>query len=292
MLLPFLGRASNHRSSSPFLRIPYLRRKVRTKILDGLGLSDAGLVAAGGAATPVGIIEWYRALGVNFVEGYGMSETGITHVPLPGQSRLGYVGTSSPYTVTRISDAGEIQTKGPMSMLGYFQEPALTHAAFTEDGFFRTGDRGEIDEDGRLRITGRLKEEFKTSKGKYVAPSQIESLLSLSSLFESVAVFGAGMTGPFAIAVLVSTKRRDAEDASKRPALEAELGKILEATNAQLEPHERIRFIVIAHAPWTPENGPLTPTLKVRRALIEERQSSHFQAWENSGKPTLWIEML
>jgi hypothetical protein len=106
----------------------------------------------------------YRKLGVNFIEGYGMIETGITHVPLPGKFRVGFVGQASRDADTRISAEGEVQIRGPMNMLGYYRNAELTREAFTQDGYFRTGDRGEIDALGRLRLVGRLKEEFKTSK--------------------------------------------------------------------------------------------------------------------------------
>src|SRR5260370_29630509 len=111
------------------------------------------------------MVQWYRRLGVNFIEGYGMTETGITHVPLPGRSRVGFVGNASVYAYSRISREGEVQIKGSMNMLGYYRNPELTDEAFTEDGFFRTGDRGEIDETRRLRLIGRLKEEVKTPNG-------------------------------------------------------------------------------------------------------------------------------
>jgi long-chain acyl-CoA synthetase len=273
-----------------FLLIPFLGRKVRHQILVGLGLSDARIVSSGGAGAPVEIINWYRKLGVNFVEGYGMTETGITHIPLPGKFRLGYVGTASPYVETRIAENGEVQTRGPMGMLGYYREPELTSATYTQDGFFRTGDRGEIDEQGRLRLVGRLKEEFKTSKGKYVAPSQIENILALSTIFESVAVFGSGMTSPFAIAVLVPNKRKESESPAQRPSITTEVRTAIERTNAQLEHHEHLGFIVLCTQPWTPENGIMTPTLKVRRALIEQRLSQKFAVWENSGRDVIWID--
>ncbi len=272
------------------LRIPFIGAKVRRQILEGLGLGHALTVASGGAGAPVEIINWYRSLGVNFVEGYGMTECGITHIPLPGKFRLGYVGTASPYAETRIAETGEVQVRGPMSMLGYYREPELTQASYTEDGFFRTGDRGEIDEQGRLRLIGRLKEEFKTSKGKYVAPSQIENTLALSTIFESVAVFGSGMTSPFAIAVLVPGKRTDSQSPSNRETIAAEVQAAIVRTNELLEHHEHLRFVVLSSEPWTPENGIMTPTMKVRRAIIEQRLSQRFSEWENSGAPVIWID--
>ncbi|HSY35078.1 MAG TPA: AMP-binding protein [Acidobacteriaceae bacterium] len=274
------------------LSIPILGNIVRKKILANLGLGGTRLICSGGAAIPVDIIVWYRKMGLNFLEGYGMTETGITHVPLPGQMRIGYVGNASPWALTRISADGEVQIKGPMNMLGYYRHPELTREVFTGDGFFRTGDRGEIDELGRLRLVGRLKEEFKTSKGKYVAPAQIEKLLSCSYLFESVAVFGSGMTAPFAMAVLAPPLRKDLPPSQHRADIEAKLAAELNSVNAHLEHHEQLRFIVISEQPWTIDNELLTPTLKVRRATLEQRYSPRFASWENSQTKIIWMESL
>jgi long-subunit acyl-CoA synthetase (AMP-forming) len=179
-----------------------------------------------------------------------------------------------------------------MNMVGYYRNPDLTREAFTDDGFFRTGDRGEMDEQGRLRLVGRLKEEFKTSKGKYVAPAQIEKLLSCSYLFESVAVFGSGMTAPFAMAVLTPPMRKELAPAGHRTDIEAKLTAEINSVNAQLEHHEQLRFIVISEQPWTIDNELLTPTLKVRRSTLEQRYSPRFTAWENSQTKVLWMESL
>ncbi len=270
------------------LKLPVVNRIVRNKILKGLGLEHARLVASGGAAIPIELVHWYRKLGLNFVEGYGMTETGITHVPLPAQFRAGFVGNVSPYADTRISDAGEIQIKGPMNMIGYYNSPDLTQHAFTDDGYFHTGDRGEIDERGRLRIIGRLKEEFKTAKGKYVVPAPIEKLLSLSTMFESVCVLGSGMSAPFCLAVLVPDLRKATESPIRRESLSQALADELDRVNSQLDLHEQLRFLVVCHQPWSADNGLLTPTLKVRRTTLEERFNNNFIQWEQSKCRVLW----
>ena len=272
------------------LALPLVGTILRKRIVKRLGLDHARIVAGGGAATPVEAIRWYRKLGINFVEGYGMTETGITHVPLPGQYRLGFVGNASPCATTRVSPEGEVQIAGPMNMIGYFRNPELTEQAFTGDGYFRTGDRGMLDAAGRLRLVGRLKEEFKTAKGKFVVPARIEELLSFSTLFESVAIFGAGLTLPFALAVLASAKRHECAEASGRAAVERELVAVLEQVNPQLEQYERLRFIAISFEPWTTQNGFLTPTLKVRRPPLEQRFSAEYKAWEQQGKKVVWLE--
>ena len=272
------------------LALPLVGTLTRRKIRHALSLDRTRIVAGGGAATPVDLIRWYRGLGLNFIEGYGMTETGITHVPLPGTERVGFVGQASPYAETRISPEGEIQIRGAMNMMGYFRNPEQSRTAFTPDGFLRTGDRGEIDAEGRLRLIGRLKEEFKTSKGKYVYPARIEEQLTVTGVFESVAVFGAGFNQPFALAVL-SPERRDAcLNPSGRAEVEAEIEACLERVNANLELAERVSFITVSQEPWTTENGYLTPTLKVRRFALEQHYNSQFQQWELAGRKVFWLE--
>ena len=272
------------------LRIPVVRAIIRKKILRGLGLGDARIAASGAAPLPVSVIEWYHKLGLNLIEGYGMTETGITHVPSPSRDRAGYVGEAFDFAVTRIADSGEIQIKGPMNFAGYYLAPDITAGCFTEDGYFHTGDRGEIDELGRLRIIGRLKEEFKTSKGKYVIPAQIEKVLSLSSHLESVCVLGSGMTAPFAMVVLAPDARAKCVTAAEREAMEILLLNDLEMTNAQHEHHENVRFLVIDAQPWTPDNGLMTPTMKVRRSILEEKYADRFNSWEQQQKKIIWLE--
>ncbi len=277
---------------SILLRIPLAGRLVRSRILKALALDSVRLAASGSAPLPVDLLNWYRGLGLNLIEGYGMTETGITHVPLPGKERPGYVGNASPYADTRISSEGEIEIKGPMNMAGYYRNLPLTNASFTMDGYFRTGDRGDIDPEGRLRIVGRLKEEFKTSKGKYVIPAPIEQKLSACGLFEAVCVLGSGMAGPFAAVVLVKEKRALSKAKETQAGLERDLEQQLQRVNHELDHHEHLRFLVVAQEPWTTDNGLLTPTLKVRRAQVEELLTPYFNKWENSGKSVLWIEGL
>jgi long-chain acyl-CoA synthetase len=272
------------------LRLPIVNGVVRRRILKALALESVRLAASGSAPLPVDVLEWYRRLGLNLVEGYGMTETGITHVPLPGKLRPGYVGNASAYAETRISDEGEIQIKGPMNMTGYFRNASLTQSSFTDDGYFHTGDRGEIDTEGRLRIIGRIKEEFKTSKGKYIIPAPIEHELAASGLLESVCVLGQGMPGPFAAVVLVPESRTACAAPETRVVFEQRLERERLRVNQTLEHHEQLRFLVVVPEPWTVDNGFMTPTLKVRRARIEERLAPLFSKWESAGTTVIWLE--
>lgn len=279
----------SERRLSALLPVPLLGTLLRNRILGGLGLDRTRVAASGSAPLPVETLHWYRRLGLNLIEGYGMTETGITHATLPGKFRAGYVGNPSSCADTRISPEGEVQIKGPMNMAGYYRNPELSRASFTPDGYFKTGDRGQIDEEGRLRIIGRLKEEFKTSKGKYVIPAPIENELNLSGLFDAVCVLGEGLAGPFA-AVVLAVERSPTGQTKTRASVEQDLCRELDRVNQKLERHEQLRFLVVVRKPWTVENDFLTPALKVRRVRIEREYAASFLAWEARGERVLWLE--
>jgi long-subunit acyl-CoA synthetase (AMP-forming) len=167
-------------------------------------------------------------------------------------------------------------------MLGYYRSPEFTREMIDDEHWLHTGDRGEIDAEGRLRITGRVKELFKTSKGKYVAPAPIENRLLAFHRIEQACVSGASMPQPYAIVVLSKVTRND--DAN---GIDRALAALRDEINASLDPHERLQCIVIAHEPWTVENGLLTPTLKLKRSAIEERYAPNVKAWYESGKAVI-----
>ncbi|MES2684037.1 MAG: AMP-binding protein [Pseudomonadota bacterium] len=272
------------------LKIPVVRGFVKKKILKALGL-DAVRIAGGGAAPmPPSLIEWYRSLGLELLEGYGMTENfGVSHGSRVGEARIGYVGHPWDGTEHRISAEGEVQTRGPSLMQGYFKEPEKTRETMTEDGWLRTGDLGEIDEAGRLRIVGRLKEQFKTSKGKYVAPAPIESKLSTHSAIEACCVAGSTYPQPFALLMLNADIARDcAENAEKKAELSASLATHREAVNAQLNEHEKLDFFVVVSEQWTVENHFITPTMKVKRPMIESTYSKHFDQWAAARQAVIW----
>jgi long-chain acyl-CoA synthetase len=269
-------------------KIPLVGYLVRRKILGAMGLGNVRLAGSGAAPIPAEVLAWYRRLGLELLEGYGMSENfGYSHGNRIGRVRAGYVGEAFPKVECRIADDGEIQMKSPGLMLGYFKEPAITAESFTADGFFKTGDRGELDEHGRLRITGRVKELFKTSKGKYIAPAPVENLLANHPSIEAVCVSGAGRPQPFALIMLGEAARTDAANGG-RAALEASLTAHLAAINAQLEPHEVLAFASVVRDVWLPDNGFLTPTMKIKRSEIERAYEGELDAWYAANKPVLW----
>ena len=270
--------------------LPLVSRLVKRKILRGLGLDQTRAAITASAPLPPEIIGWYRSLGLELLDIYGMSENfGISHGCRPGHVRLGYVGTCHRGVEARIDDNGELLVKSPGQMLGYYKQPELTVQDTLPDGFFRTGDRGEIDDQGRLRITGRVKDLFKTARGKYVAPVPIETKLGNHPKLESVCVAGHGQPQPFALLLLSAEAQQDRlAGASQRDAFNADFAAMLDRVNATLEDHQKIEYAVVVKQPWTTENGLLTPTLKIKREAIENLYLPHAEAWLASGQRVIW----
>jgi long-chain acyl-CoA synthetase len=255
------------------LKIPIISGVVKKKILTGLGMEHVRFAGSGSAPIPPDVIQWYRDLGLELLEGYGMSENcAYSHVSYPGRARPGYVGEPYPGVECRISSEGEVQVKSPGTMLGYYKAPELTKEMFTDDGFLKTGDRGEVDEQGRLKITGRVKDLFKTSKGKYVAPVPIENLLMTNPLVEQACVAGVGQPQPHGLLMLAQNDR-------PKDAIKTELEGHLEAVNAKLPQHEHLDFIVVVKDSWQIENGFLTPTMKIKRASLEAAYGPKTGGW-------------
>ncbi len=272
------------------LRLPIIGRLVRKKVLKALGL-DACTFAAGGAAPmPPALLQWYSKFGLDIVEVYGMTENcGLSHATLPGQPRPGTVGYPYDGVEARIDPAsGEIQMRGKCVMLGYYKEPELTRQTFTDDGWLKTGDKGVIDETGALKITGRVKDLFKTSKGKYVAPAPIEDRLVIHSLVEACVVTGANLGQPLGIVMLTPEAAKRAGDGAQRKEMEASFEKHLKEINARLDPHEQLDCLVAVSTAWTVENGFVTPTMKVKRNRIEEVYATHYERWVGQRKKVIW----
>ena len=273
------------------MKLPIIGYLVRRKILKGLGLAHCKLAGSGAAPLPADVLRWYRDLGLDLVEGYGMTENAaISHGTLPGTSHPGTVGVPYPGVESRIDpESGEVQMRSPAVMVGYYKDPDQTKAAFTEDGWLRTGDKGRIDTNGNLVITGRVKDIFKTSKGKYVAPAPIEDLLVNHPAVEVAMVTGANLAQPFALLMLSAEAVAGAAGAGRAALIES-LAAHLKTVNTQLDSHEKLDCVAVITTLWTPENGFVTPTLKVKRARIEEFYAARYEGWLTERKPVLWVE--
>jgi long-subunit acyl-CoA synthetase (AMP-forming) len=271
------------------LGIPLLGRLVAKKVLTGLGLDQVRLAGSGSAPIPADLITWYRRLGLNLLEGYAMSEDfAYSHLSTAEKNLPGYVGVPYADVQVRLSDEGEILIKSPGRMVGYYKAPALTAESFTADGFFRTGDRGERRADGLLKITGRVKELFKTAKGKYVAPSPIENYVNEHEYVELSCVTGVGQPAAYALVVLAEHLRPRVGDPAVRADIEAALGEWLKTVNRHVTEYEKLQMFVIVAEPWSIEAGTLTPTMKIKRSRIEEQVAAQLEGWYASGKAVIW----
>ena len=271
------------------LKIPVVNKLIKKKILKGLGLDKVKLAGSGSAPLASDVLDWYRNLGLELLEGYGMSENfAYSHMNKPGRSRTGYVGESLPGVETRISEEGEVQIKSPATMMGYYKDEEKTREAFTEDGFLKTGDKGEIDEMGRLKLTGRIKEIFKTSKGKYIAPAPIENRLMSHDAIEMVCVSGANQTQPHALVMLGEEVRPKMADEAFRREIEESFKQLIADVNKTVDPHEQLAFITVVSDEWSIENSFLTPTMKLKRNVVEDAYQEKVDSWYAKRQPVIW----
>ncbi len=272
------------------LSLPLIGGLVRRKVQKALGLDQCRVAAGGAAPMPLALLEWYSRLGLHINEGYGMTENlAVSHLTIPGKNQQGSVGPVYDGVEHRIDpQTGEVQMRSPALMLGYYKEPELSSATLTADGWLKTGDKGRIDAQGCLHITGRVKDLFKTAKGKYVAPAPIEDKLGAHEAVEACVVTGANLGQPLGIVMLSAEAAAQATDAGYRSKLEASLQQHLKQINVGLDPHEQLQCIVVVTTPWTVDNDLITPTFKVKRNRIEDVYAANYERWENSGKKVIW----
>lgn len=253
---------------SLLLSIPFVGKKVAAKIRNQMGLGSARLWASGSAPLAPSTIHWFNKIGVQISEGWGMTENaayGTSSVPFR-VDKIGAIGAAYDGVTIKIADDGEIQVKSPCNMIAYYKDEEKTSEAFTHDGYLRTGDKGKLDDDGYVYITGRLKDIFKTDKGKYVAPAPIEAKIMETSIVEQVCVTGTNLPQPIALLVLSAEALKQSKDLVSQTLLDT-----LTSVNATLESHQRLDRIVVFKEEWSIENDLLTPTLKVKRHVIEEK---------------------
>ena len=271
------------------LSLPFIGKVVAKKVLTGLGLDKVEMAGSGSAPLPPDLIRWYRRLGLNLVEGYAMTEDfAYSHSSDDTYNEPGYVGIPYEGVQVRISDEGEILIKSPGQMVGYYKRPDLDAQSFTADGFFKTGDLGSQRPDGQLKITGRLKELFKTSKGKYVAPAPIENLLNAHPMIELSMVSGSGFDAAYALVVLAEDLRPKLQQNNVRSEVEKALTDLLDEVNRQIADYERLKMLVVANKPWSIENGCLTPTMKIKRSHIEYSVQHEIDNWYAKSSSVIW----
>lgn len=259
-------------------------RVVFSKWREGVGGRLRFFVSGGAALSPV-LSYSFLGAGVKILQGYGMTETCIVSANRPEDNRVGSVGLPFPGVEVRIDADGEILVRGPNMMSGYYNHPAETAAVFDEDGWFKTGDVGRMDADGHLYITDRKKELFKLSNGKYVAPQLVESLIKQSQYVSQVVVIGAGRKAPAALivpdweALASALPTPQAEEHTQRVAWSRspEAVKLVQRDvselTATLADYERVRRVALLSEDFSIDGGELTPTLKVKRRVIDEKYS-------------------
>ena len=266
------------------LSIPIISGIVKKKIKAKLGLSRADLVSSGAAPLAVSVMEWYRKIGITINQGYGMTEDCIlSHYNLPGANKFGTVGKATVGVTSKLSEEGEILIKSDCLMKGYFKESEKTAEMFTEDGFLRTGDVGEFDHDGYLMITGRVKERFKTDKGKYVAPTPIELEYTKNTDIEQICIVGMGIPQPICLVVPSELGlKKSREDLSES------LVNTMRTINPTLESYEKSTKIIVMKEVWSVENGLLTPTMKIKRNQVEKIHMPMYKQWFSADEDVIY----
>ncbi|WP_042473641.1 AMP-binding protein [Vibrio maritimus] len=267
------------------LKIPFVNTLIKKKLADGLGLDQARVLGCGSAPVSPALLEWYHSVGLNITEAWGMTESfaySTLNHPFRGD-KIGSVGNAGPGIELKIADDSEIMVRSKGLFSGYYKNDIATQESFDSDGWLHTGDIGVIDSEGYLTIQGRKKDTFKTAKGKFVAPVPIEKKLAEYSRVEMMCLIGLGLPAPILLVVPHDFPNFDRE----RYARTAE--RVVKRMNQELESHEHIKGVLMVKEPWSIENGLLTPTLKIKRHLLEQKYHEVGQNWPK-GQLVVWEE--
>lgn len=266
------------------ISLPLVGGLLKSVLKKKLGLSKARLFFSGAAPLSKSQLEWWQRLGITILEVYGMTEDCVySHFNAPDAYRFSTVGRPLPGLKRKIADLEEICVKSDCLMKGYYKEPEMTAAMFDEEGYLKTGDTGSIDQDGYLTIIGRVKDQFKTDKGKYISPAPIEMKLMANKDIAQVCVVGMGIPQPIALTVLNETAR-----AKSKEDITASLTATMDAINEHLESYEKLETAVVMRNEWTQENGLLTPTLKLKRNALEKIYVPRYPGWYHEKGRVVW----
>ncbi|MGU5678367.1 AMP-binding protein [Aeromonas allosaccharophila] len=268
------------------LKIPLISGLIKRKLQKGLGLDQARVLGCGSAPVSPALLQWYLSIGLKVTEAWGMTENhAYSTINYPFRAdKIGTVGKAGIGVTIKISDEGEILCRCEGMMLGYYKDPEHSAEAIDAEGWLHTGDMGKLDREGYLTITGRMKDVFKTAKGKYVAPVPIEGLLGQEPIIEQLCVIGYGMPQPIALVQLAESAMK-----GNRDEINARLEAARVRVNDQLESHAKIRGILVVKSPWNIENGVLTPTMKIKRHLLEQKYAHVGDRWPSS-QVVVWEE--
>ncbi|CAH1535657.1 Long-chain-fatty-acid--CoA ligase [Vibrio rotiferianus] len=269
------------------LKIPFINSLIKKKLADGLGLDQARVLGCGSAPVSPALLEWYRSVGLNITEAWGMTESfAYSTLNYPFRAdKIGSVGNAGPGIELKIAGDDEIMVRGKGLFSGYYKNDIATQESFDSEGWLHTGDIGSIDADGYLTIQGRKKDTFKTSKGKFVAPVPIEKKLFEYSRVEMMCLIGLGLPGPILLVVPHDFPDFDKERYARTTR------KVIARMNQELESHEQIKGVLMIQDPWSIENGILTPTLKIKRHVLEQKYHEIGHNWPK-GEMVVWEEDL
>lgn len=266
------------------LKIPIVSTLLKKKIKKRLGLSEA-ITFAGAAPMAIDLLQWFAKLGITIHQVYALTEDCLhNHFNLPSLNRFGTCGKPLPGVEVQFSSEGEIQIKSKCLTRGYYKEKEKTAAIFTEDGFLKTGDIGRYDEEGFLLVTGRIKDQFKTDKGKYINPAPIELELLKNPYIDQVCIVGTGLVQPIALSIPSEGFKQKRKDEIRES-----LKETLREVNKSLQNYEKIKKIVVMKEEWTSDNGFLTPTLKIKRNKIENAHKQNYYHWFSQPDEIIFI---
>lgn len=266
------------------LKIPLVSRLLKFMIRRSLGLHKSLFNASGSAPLSPSVIQWYKTIGIDIYEGYGSTEnSAVVCFEAVGDHKDGYVGRPRRGVEVRLGENNELLVRTDALMTGYYKDEEATKKAFTSDGFYKTGDKVEIDEEGRIKILGRVSEEFKTDKGEFINPIPIEKAFAKNHLVEQHCLIGARL--PFTVMLVnlsAAAKKMD------KKLVEKNLEHTLFEVNKHLTKFEAIKHVYITQEDWTTENEMLTPTLKLRRTQIAEKYTDLIRPLIESKEAILW----
>ena len=267
------------------LKIPLLSSLLKKLIKKGLGFSKARIVVSGSAPMPVELIEWFRKVGVYITNGYGMTENCAICSSVDGRDfeKLHTVGQPQKGVELKIDqETGEILMKGPFIMKGYYKNDELTNTTL-RGGWLHTGDKGFLDEDNYLHITGRVADSFKTSKGEYIEPLTLEQHFVNINEIEEVCVVGLGIAQPLCLIQLSEIGKN-----TSREVISKMLTDRLSEVNSDLVNYKKISTLIIVKDEWTQQNGIVGPTQKLKRGAIEDKYSKDYLNWHNFNEEVIF----
>jgi len=266
------------------LGIPLVGTLVKNTIKKKLGLAKSTLFLSGAAPLSKSTMEWYDKLGITIYQVLGMTEDCVyAHFNRPGANKFGTVGQPMEGLQVKMASDGELRVKSPCLMKGYYKEPEMTADMFDEEGYLKTGDTGVIDSEGYLTIIGRVKDQFKTDKGKYISPAPIELKMMQNPDIEQVCVVGMGVPQPIALTVLSAIgKNKSKEEITQS------LVQTMNEVNMHFESHEHLDTAVIMKGDWTIENGMMTPSMKLKRNEIEKIHLPNYPKWFHQEGKVVW----